>query len=272
MERSAEREGYVEAHWTGSTWAADWGVEDVNVSGAELWSALLTPNNSDDLAVFERALSGNDTFRLSNFNDVASGFSGNDLLFGGGFKTDGSFAANSGNEPLDGGDGNDGLWGQDGHDFLVGGAGSDGLVGGDGNDTLDGGDGADFLFGGDFSSTNGSFLPNSGDDMLLGGSGNDGLWGFDGNDVINGDAGDDYARGRRLETTSSSGGAGQRCRPPRPGWGRRDLVAAPASTYLYGGAGADAFCLRQRATATTRCGTSAPRKATRSGSTRPSGS
>jgi Ca2+-binding RTX toxin-like protein len=124
-------------------------------------------------------------------DDTINGNGGNDYLFGGTFNPDGSFAANSGNDAIDGGDGNDGLWGADGNDHLLGGVGSDGLVGGAGNDLLDGGEGADFLFGGDFSVVDGSFVPNSGDDTLNGGNGNDGLWGFDGNP-------DQRRRGRRL--------------------------------------------------------------------------
>ena len=48
--------------------------------GETLWNASLTYNNSDDIAVFRKALSGNNSFSLSNYADFVAGFSGDDFI------------------------------------------------------------------------------------------------------------------------------------------------------------------------------------------------
>jgi hypothetical protein len=77
-------------------------------------------------------------------NDLVSGGSGNDRIFGeGGLDV---LLGNSGNDRLDGGDGDDFLFGGLGADVLLGGSGDDWLFGGLGLDVLDGGAGHNHLF------------------------------------------------------------------------------------------------------------------------------
>jgi Ca2+-binding RTX toxin-like protein len=107
-------------------------------------------STKDDYQIIAKALSGNDTFDLSAYDDYAFGYGGKDKLFG-----------NGGNDSLEGGAGNDTLVGGTGFDSLTGGIGADSLDGGFGNDRLNGGAGNDRLIGG------------VGADTLTGGAGAD---------------------------------------------------------------------------------------------------
>ncbi|MDA9948073.1 Ig-like domain-containing protein, partial [Paracoccaceae bacterium] len=107
--------GYIEHYWDGSVWQETWGIQDTSIDVSALLNAVETPSTSDDILLINSALSGNDDFRLSNYDDVAYGLGGNDYMRGR--------------------DGSDVLHGGDGHDTLEGGAGNDNLYGGIGDDT-----------------------------------------------------------------------------------------------------------------------------------------
>jgi Ca2+-binding RTX toxin-like protein len=171
---------------------------------------------------------GSDVLRaggvVANFQVVAQGNDGDDLLIGG-----------QGNDDLNGGDGADRIQGEAGDDVIVGDdqivgvGGNDILQGNEGNDTLigwegddelrgqlgddwaDGGLGNDFVYGG------------GGNDELLGGDGDDSLFGRAGNDVLNGGAGNDSFEGNG---------------------GDDYLVLDTDDRRIFGGNGADTFeCL-----------------------------
>ncbi len=50
----------------------------------DLYNAMLTPSTVDDLAALAAGLQGNDTFQMSEFDDLARGFAGNDTMNGNG--------------------------------------------------------------------------------------------------------------------------------------------------------------------------------------------
>jgi len=108
-------------------------IENFSVDAVTAANLINTNNLS---ALYNIALSGNDTINGSGGSDRLISYAGNDLLQGG-----------AGNDTLYGGDGNDTLMGDVGNDQLFGDAGSDGLLGGDGNDTLTGGISDDLLDG-----------------------------------------------------------------------------------------------------------------------------
>lgn len=121
------------------------GLADVSISASQLWSALHTATDTDDMALLAAVFSGDDAVALSPFVDV--------------------FAAGGGVDLVSGLGGNDRLLGQDGDDHVDGGAGLDNLSGGLGNDILAGGTERDRLFGG------------TGSDILFGGRGSDRMTG-----------------------------------------------------------------------------------------------
>tara|TARA_Y100001968_G_C19387962_1_gene733936 strand:+ start:173 stop:1675 length:1503 start_codon:yes stop_codon:yes gene_type:complete len=77
-------------------------------------------------------VSGNETFRATNFADEIDAGPGNDVIYG-----------NGGNDILDGESGSDIINGGDGSDIIRGGAGGDSITPGKGNDDIDGGSGVD---------------------------------------------------------------------------------------------------------------------------------
>jgi Ca2+-binding RTX toxin-like protein len=109
--------GVVAEHWDGTNWIKDWYLQGISVPAVSLYQAALTTSVADDMSLVSKALSGADTFTLSNFNDKMRGFGGNDTLLG-----------NAGNDTLSG----DG-----GHDTLCGGSGADSLTGNAGADVFD---------------------------------------------------------------------------------------------------------------------------------------
>lgn len=105
-------------------------------------------------------------------NDILSGNSGNDTIYGG-----------RGQDLINGDAGDDTLYGEAGDDIIDGGDNADTIYGLDGNDDIDGGAGDDDIYAG------------AGDDYVLGGSGDDFIRGNSGNDVIYGDSGADEIYG-----------------------------------------------------------------------------
>lgn len=202
-----------------------WDIQGISISASRLNSVASTYSNADDRALIGSVLNGNDTIRLSAYDDRFEGWGGNDQMFGGG-----------GNDTLLGGDGNDTIQGGVGNDIVNGGAGRDHMTAGQGNDIyiVTAGDltveqangGIDqvnsaiswnlsthvenlTLTGSANSSGNGNSLANSingnaghnvlnggaGSDRILGASGNDTLNGGDGNDMVNGGIGNDLLIG-----------------------------------------------------------------------------
>ena len=177
-----------------------WELTGINLDARRVNDATMTRSTADDQALLRQALSGNDRFELSSFDDRVYGHDGNDTMFG-----------NGGNDTLLGGNGNDRLFGGPGHDRLLGEAGNDHIEGGTGNDTL---------FGG------------SGNDTLLGGPGIDRLHLDDGDDVLRGGDGRDWlvvgARGATVDLTIGG--------PQNTGYGRDVISGIP---NIQGGAGND---------------------------------
>lgn len=180
--------------------SADWELVGIDLSLRDLRLAGRTSTLDDDRALFRQALSGNDLIQMSNFDDRALGYDGNDTIFG-----------NGGNDALLGGNGNDRLFGGSGNDRLLGEAGNDHIEGGTGSDTLIGG---------------------TGNDTLLGGSGIDRLHLDDGDDVLRGGDGSDWlivgARGATVDLAISG--------PQNTGYGRDVIAGIP---NIQGGAGND---------------------------------
>lgn len=123
-----------------------------------------------------------------------------------------------GQDTISGLGGNDTISGNAGHDVLYGNQGDDSLLGDGGNDVVFGGQGADTLYGGQDADVLYGQIGDDivwgdfGDDTLYGGQGNDNLQSFGGPDVLYGNLGDDTLVG-------GTGG------------------------MLYGGGGADRFCV-----------------------------
>ncbi len=101
--------GYFELYWDGDTetYVPFLSIQNLSIPLKSLYNASLTPSNSDDTAIVNAALTGADTFLLSDYDDSANGLGGNDTMYG-----------------------------YDGNDTLTGGAGKDYLEGGDGNNTF----------------------------------------------------------------------------------------------------------------------------------------
>jgi Ca2+-binding RTX toxin-like protein len=176
-----------------------WGMENINLAALDLYNAALTGGRADELDLIKQALEGNDVFRLSEFDDMMSGYGGNDAMFGyGGMDTllggtgDDKLYGGQHDDTLNGNAGNDTLSGQSGDDLLLGVAGNDKLLGGAGNDTLKGGGGDDRLVG---STGNDKLVGNNGNDTLLGDADRDVLIGGAGIDVLNGGTGNDKLKG-----------------------------------------------------------------------------
>ena len=100
--------------WNGSDWKLVYAGTGFSASAKQLYNAIVSATTSDDKTLIQAILSGNDRFELSNLDDVAYGFDGNDQLFGG-----------NGSDYLDGGKGADTIIGQAGGDQLKGGANND---------------------------------------------------------------------------------------------------------------------------------------------------
>jgi len=123
--------GYLELYWDGYTYVPFFLFEGISISAFSLLNAAMTTSTSDDYSLINAALSGNDTFYLSEYSDRADGLQGNDIMYGYG-----------GNDNLLGGEGQDQLYGGTGNDTLLGGTGNDTMLGGAGDDiyVTDGGD------------------------------------------------------------------------------------------------------------------------------------
>jgi Ca2+-binding RTX toxin-like protein len=98
---------YGESYWNGSELVPYFKIQDISVSAKSFYNAITTSSSSDDISLISSALTKADTFILSDYDDSANGFAGNDTLYGNG-----------------------------GDDTLTGGAGQDYLEGGDGNNTF----------------------------------------------------------------------------------------------------------------------------------------
>ena len=129
--------GYLELFYDGATYSESWGIEGISIDASALYRAAHTATVDDEQRLISQALSGDDTFVLSRYNDRAAGLGGNDTMYG-----------NGGNDSLYGGSGRDYISGGQGSDRVIGGAGGDRLFGGSGNDLLNGGGGADRFVGG----------------------------------------------------------------------------------------------------------------------------
>ena len=83
----------------------------------------------------------------THFEFVLDFFGGNDTIDGSGLTVGAQVYTAGGNDVVTGGSGDDVLWGGSGNDVISGGAGNDVLVGETGSDTLRGGAGFDVLYG-----------------------------------------------------------------------------------------------------------------------------
>lgn len=107
---------FASADYTGDVY---WGVSGLSVSGGTLAKAMKSISQKDDFAILKSEFAKADTFTLSDYDDRARGYGGNDKMYG-----------NWGDDSLYGGSGNDIIKGHDGADYLTGGEGGDTLYGG----------------------------------------------------------------------------------------------------------------------------------------------
>ena len=121
-----------------------------SVLATDFWAATQTAITTDDVAIFNAMLTGQDFILLANFADRFASGAGRDLIYGRG-----------GADRIDAGADDDIVLAGTGSDRVTGGTGNDILFGDVGNDRLDGGDGRDFLAG------------EKGGDQLTGGKGPD---------------------------------------------------------------------------------------------------
>ena len=117
--------GFIEYYWNGAEWFPFLGVDGFSVSAKELYQTVGTTDTSDEYAIFTAALSGDDVFYLSDYDETVNGYAGNDVIDGG-----------KGNDIINGGDGNDIISGGDGNDIINDGKGYDTIDGGKGIDTF----------------------------------------------------------------------------------------------------------------------------------------
>lgn len=231
-------EGWV----AGSSYEQLWGFDRINVPLADIYNASLTLSRADDLRVIERALSGNDVFRLSFEADRAFGMAGNDTLYGNG--GDDTLGGGTGDDMLFGGAGQDRLLMDAGNDLLDGGAGTDWVViqGAQGvridlgvtgrQDTRMGLDiirGVENIEGGAGQDT---LLGNAQNNLLRGGAGHDRLEGRAGADLLEGGMGNDWMHG------------GMGADRLMGGLGNDTLIGGQGVDMLTGGVGADLFVFR----------------------------
>ncbi|MFN3525073.1 MAG: calcium-binding protein [Paracoccus sp. (in: a-proteobacteria)] len=215
-----------------------WEIYGIDLDARDVYAAMETTSRADDQELIRRALSGNDTFYLSDQADRANGLGGNDTLFGFG-----------GNDTLGGGAGNDQLYGDGGDDWLLMDSGNDTLDGGPGRDWVslagearaaridlavtvaqDTGYGRDVivnvenLHGGMGHDT---LLGNAQDNVIRGGMGNDRILGRQGNDRLEGNQGNDYIEGG-LGSDTLIGGLGN-----------DTLLGGPGNDWIHLDAGDD---------------------------------
>ena len=81
---------------TGMKMKSDWGIYDINISASSTFNAIRSVSKSDDEALIQQMLSGDDLFTLSDEDDVIDGYAGNDR-----------FETGLGNDVIDGGSGTD---------------------------------------------------------------------------------------------------------------------------------------------------------------------
>lgn len=205
-------------------WTEAFLLSDLDVPALEIYNALQSASTGDDFALLEQALSGDDMFNMSHFDDNARGFDGADTMRGHG--GDDTLRGDDGNDIILGGSGDDTLIGGQGRDELFGGADSDVLRGGEGNDVLRAGRGDDTLFG------------NGGADKLFGGRGDDTASGGADDDTLRGRRGDDTLLGNR-GADKLFGGADNDVL--RGGEGADILRGGIGRDKLFGGTGEDIF-------------------------------
>lgn len=232
----------TEVRLVGNSYEQLWEFDRINLSLADIDAATQTLSRADDLRLIERALSGNDVFRLSFEADRAFGMAGNDTLYGNG--GDDTLGGGTGDDMLFGGAGQDRLLMDSGNDLLDGGAGTDWVViqgaqgvridlgvtgrqdtrmGLDiirGVENIEGGVGQDTLMG------------NAQNNLLRGGAGHDRLEGRAGADLLEGGMGNDWMHG------------GMGADRLMGGLGNDTLIGGQGVDMLTGGAGADLFVFR----------------------------
>ena len=75
---------------------SDWGIYGINISASSTFNAIRSVSRSDDEALIQQMLSGDDLFTLSDDDDVIDGYAGDDR-----------FETGLGNDVIDGGSGTD---------------------------------------------------------------------------------------------------------------------------------------------------------------------
>ena len=126
--------GYHEYLWDGEKWLEVYSITNASFSARDWYSAVISEETSDDIALYTEILSANDTINLSSGADIAYGVDGDDRIDG--FGGDDRIFGGSGDDWIVGGAGNDTLLGEAGDDVLIGGLGDDRLTGGAGADTF----------------------------------------------------------------------------------------------------------------------------------------
>ena len=75
--------GYLEFYYDGSQYIPYAAFTDLSTSAKDLFDAAKTEDTSDEYAIIIAALSGDDTFYLSAYDDIVDGYAGDDVIDGG---------------------------------------------------------------------------------------------------------------------------------------------------------------------------------------------
>lgn len=97
--------GFLNYTDTDGSWTQNWAASRFSISLPSIEAASITANTSDDLKLFEKMMSGNDSVTLSDAGNAINTFAGNDWILGGQL-----------GDMIDGGTGSDTMAGGLGHD------------------------------------------------------------------------------------------------------------------------------------------------------------
>lgn len=95
--------GYFELYYDGYSYVPFLAIQNISISAKSLYNAAKTPSTSDDISLINSALTKADTFILSDYDDSANGFAGNDTMYG--YAGDDTLTGGAGQDYLSGGDG-----------------------------------------------------------------------------------------------------------------------------------------------------------------------
>lgn len=221
--------------------AVEYTMENLSISAADYYAAMLTADRADDRRFFDSIFVGNDQIKLSDADDRIDAKAGNDSILGGG-----------GDDTLIGGIGNDTVMGEAGNDLLYLDSGNDVISGGSGIDTLIVASGTDVTLklyvtagqntglGVDRISGVENIISGWGDDVLHGSIQKNSILGGVGDDTIYGRGGDDILKGQSGNDVILDGSGNDKV---YGGTGHDVLYDGAGNDLLYGQEGNDTFRL-----------------------------